>query len=357
MLSICFLHELIKYKTHIVFTGKSSRNKEGYDRRFQCSNSSSGDSSISTYDLQCIIDKLKTERVRSSTKRNYYSVWKSFNKFFIKLDNKPDCWEDRLTLFIGYLIQCNKTSQTCKSYISAIKNVLADDGITLNEDRLLLSSLTKACRYKNDTVRQRFPINRNMLCLILKQVSEHFSDQLYLSVLYKALFSTAYHGLFRVSELTAGEHAVMVKDVHIAKNKLKLLFILRSSKTHGLYTTPQMVKITGKQNASKKQDIKGALSLPCPWKLLKEYLALRPGYKEQTEAFFVFRDHSPVSPNNMRSVLKIILKECRFNETVYDTHSFRIGKATDLLRIHKYSVETIKKIGRWSSNCVFKYLR
>ena len=44
--------------------------------------------------------------------------------FFVRLDSKPECWEDRLILYIGFLIEKNRRSSTIKSYISAIKAVL-----------------------------------------------------------------------------------------------------------------------------------------------------------------------------------------------------------------------------------------
>ena len=89
---------------------------------------SSGASTISTVEMHRIIDKLKQERVRSTTKSNYYSIWKAFNKFFLKLDNKPT-WEERLVLYAGYLVHSSKQSQMVCSYISAIKNILQDDGV------------------------------------------------------------------------------------------------------------------------------------------------------------------------------------------------------------------------------------
>ena len=59
------------------------------------------------------------------------------------------------------------------------------------------------------------------------------------------MLSTTCYGLFRVSELawTKSGHAALVKDVQIASNKNKFLFVLRSSKTHGAESPPQLVKI------------------------------------------------------------------------------------------------------------------
>ena len=181
-----------------------------------------------------IVDRLKSERVRSSTRRNYYSVWKNFNEFFIRLDVKPNTWEDRIVLFIAHLIESDYKSQTVSSYLSAIQGVLAEEGVQLNEDKFLLSSLIRACRLKNDKIRTRLP----------KQTAQHFMsiNQEYLATLYCSLFATAYFGMFRVGALMAGEHPILVNDVHIGENKNKVLFTLRTSKTHGRGSKPQIVK-------------------------------------------------------------------------------------------------------------------
>ena len=175
----------------------------------------SSTSSISTRDITNIIEKLKRDRVRDTTKRNYYCVWKNFNEFFIKLDNKPSSWEDRLTLYVGFLVQQNKKSTTVRSYISAVKAVLADDGVMLSENRYLISSLTRACKLINDKVRTRLPIQKRMLERILQCTEEFFDQQQYLSRLYKAIFSSAYYGMLRVGEIVSGDHPVKAPDVHI----------------------------------------------------------------------------------------------------------------------------------------------
>ena len=145
--------------------------------------------------MQNIIERLKMETVRSSTRKNYYSVWKTFNNFIIQLDIKPNNWEDRLTLFIGYLIEFKKVqSQTIRSYVSAIKTVLLEDGYEVSEDKFLLSSLVRACKFRNDYVRTRLPIQRNLLSELLKFTENYYlqQGQLFLARLFKALFVTAY---------------------------------------------------------------------------------------------------------------------------------------------------------------------
>ena len=83
-------------------------------------------------EMQQIVDDLRHQQYRDCTKRNYYAVWRVFNQFFIRLDYKPSNWEDRLTLFVGFLIQSNKQSSTVKSYISAIKAVLKENNFKID---------------------------------------------------------------------------------------------------------------------------------------------------------------------------------------------------------------------------------
>ena len=40
------------------------------------------------------IDKMKCNRVRNTTKKNYLGIWRTFNQFYIRLDIKPESWED-----------------------------------------------------------------------------------------------------------------------------------------------------------------------------------------------------------------------------------------------------------------------
>ena len=242
--------------------------------------------------------------------------------------------------------------QTIRSYLSAIRATLQNLGIKLNEDIFLLNSLTKACRLKNDSFCLWLPIQKQLLLMVLDITEEFYQDQEYLSILYKTLFATAYFGLFRVSELTMGSHAISVVDVHMGQNKEKVLFILQSSKTHGHYAKPQQVKISSKPAGS---EWKGE-TRHCPFFLLRAYITVRPKYRSPSEPFFIFRDFSPVSAMQMRDTLRLMLKVGGFSHLSYCTQSLRSGRACDLLD-YGLSVETIKKLGRWKSNAVYTYLK
>ena len=316
--------------------------------------SKSTSSAISTASIRHIVERLKMDRVRDTTKNNYYGIWRSFNEFFIKLDLKPETWEERMVLYAGYLADNQQKSATIKSYMSAIKSVLKDDGVEICEDRFLLTSITRACGYKNDRITTRLPIQKGILNILLNNLFQIFQDQPYLLALYQALFITAYFGMFRVGELTTGTHPVLAKDVHIADNKNKMMFVLHTSKTHWTNNNPQIIKISSvKQNNSSS-----ANSLWfCPYKLIRNYLSVRKKeFRSTNEPFFIFRDRSPVTPDNFRRTLKLALEMARLNFRNYNCQSFRSGRASDLLRM-KVPVEVIRRLGRWRSSAIYKYFK
>ena len=118
--------------------------------------------------------------------------------------------------------------------------------------------------------------------------------------MYKTIFVMAYYGLFRIGEFTSGNssHTIRARNVHVASNKDKILVILYSSKTHGLESVPQKVKITSA--ASYARNKLNQKKFFCPFCLIKEYLALRGGYTDESEPFFIFKDGTYVKDYHIR---------------------------------------------------------
>ena len=151
----------------------------------------------------------------------------------------------------------------------------------------------------------------------------------------------------RIGEVTQGEHVIKAKDVHQGKNKTQILAVLYSSKTHGKGNPPQKIRIA-KQEYDKLDY--------SPVDEINKFISVRPPYKEVNEQFFVFQDHSQVKPQHVRTLLREILGKLNLDSANYDTHSFRIGRATDQFR-WGVDLERIKRHGRWESNAVYSYLR
>ena len=228
---------------------------------------------------QWIVYRLKSQCHRDTTRQIYYTIWKLFSEFYLKLDCKPTEWEERITLYAAYLIDTNKQYSTVNSYISAIKAVLQEEGIELKQNQFLLTALTRACKLHNDCFSVKLPIHQDLLAIILSEIHKAYNEkdhQPYLALLYRTIFSTSYFGLFRVSEKaqTPGNHAVKVGDVQIGQNKKKFMFVLRSSKTHNSGNTPQIIKISSTKKKGNTQRT-NRLELPCPFDLLHQYSRCR----------------------------------------------------------------------------------
>ena len=292
---------------------------------------------------------------------NYQSIWRKFNHFVIRLDVKPPLWEDRWLLYCAYLIDMGTQSRTLKSYTSAVKKILILDGYKWNDSRVLLDSLTGACCLINDRVKQRLPIRHGLLELIFSELSRIFGEsQPYLENLYQSLFSMAYYGLMRVGELTLSTHVLRAKNIHVAHNKNKIMIVLYTSKTHGKESRPQEIKISESQRIQNSsvgfKCCHFEQNIFCPFKMVRKYMALRGGYGDDLEQFFIFRDRSPVKPTHARTVLYQTLESLGLDTHFYDFVSFRSGRASDMLK-YGYSVEQIKFAGRWKSNAVYNYIK
>ena len=207
----------------------------------------------------------------------------------------------------------------------------------MSEDRYLLNSLVRACKYQNNSVIFHKPIQKPLLNRLLKEIDARYDNadsnpQPYLASLYKAIFVAGYYGLLRIREVVKGTHPVLVRGVQIGQNKDKVLFELKTSKSHWHDDPPQTVKIQS-TNCVSKTDFKRdpQVNTYCPYRILRKYSRLRPKYKSEWEQFFIYRDRSPVTATNINKVLKSLLTACDYSAEHFSFHSFRSGRGVDLL--------------------------
>ena len=260
----------------------------------------------------------------------------------MRLDSKPDSWEERTSLYAAHLVDRGVQSQTLKTYVSAIKRTLVDDGYIWNDNMVLLNMLTRACKVVNDQVRTRLPIKGSLLELLLFEIQRKFS-QTYLIALYQALFMLGYYGMMRVGELTQSEHTLKAKNVHMGRNKEKLLLVLYSSKTHGEGHRPQKIKIVANKHEHKSTKVLKRHF--CPFKVINKFINMRNPIIDDDEQFFIFSDGSPVQPVQATLVLRQLLKSLGLQEMLYAMHSFRIGRTSELVNFG-YSITDVQWMGR-----------
>ena len=96
-------------------------------------------------------------------------------------------------------------------------------------------------------------------------------------------------------------------------------------------------------------------SILCPVQAFREYLDVRPSASRHAQ-FFLTQSGSPLTYDTVRTNLQAQCKALGLRELKLNTHSFRIGRATDLF-LAGVSIETIKVWGRWKSDAIYKYLK
>ena len=175
-------------------------------------------------------------------------------------------------LFVTHLIDKGMQSSTVRSYVSAIKKILIEDGYQWNNTKILLSSLTRACRLVNDHVKTRLGINVGLLEVLLFEIQRFFrknnKNQPYLVLLYQTIFALGYYGLMRVGKLTFSKHIKKATYVHLATNKQQILIVLYSSKTHSKANRPQKIKITADVRNIEQRQKRNF----CPFTLMSRYM-------------------------------------------------------------------------------------
>jgi site-specific recombinase XerD len=178
------------------------------------------------------------------------------------------------------------------------------------------------------------------ICNVLHAVTNNeFENRL-----FKTMFTLAYFGLFRISELVATRttnRAVGFSEVKIANDK-KSVFITLTVYKNNQYGKPVTLKIPCEADIS-----------ICPVCSLRSYLAVRPDINGQ---FFIHMNGTPVTRYQFSAVLQKSLSRTKFGSEKYKSHSFRIGRATQLASSGLPETE-IMKLGRWNSTAYLTYIR
>ena len=305
-------------------------------------------------DLNLEAEKLVKSSMAISSWKTYNTASNSFSKFRDSL-GLSEIWPapvDHLALFIAYLSHKGMASSSVITYISGLSHMHKFNNWIDNTQCFLISKMLLGLRKErpqNPDV--RVPISLGLLkrlILSLKSVC----TSLYEAHLFSAAFSLAFFALLRVSEIAVytnrdheSGHALNFENVSFKQDKgqSELHIVIRSSKTDQYAKSITLV-------VQEQLDID-----ICPVKLLRRYFSIRFSGMNGSNKLFVHFDGSPLTRFQFCSVLKKCLAFCEVPLHVR-SHSFRIGRATDLA-INGVSDEQIKTYGRWSSSSYLRYIR
>ena len=214
-------------------------------------------------------------------------------------------------------------------------------------DSFLLEKLLLSYEKEDPSQDFRLPITKSVLSSILeaiKKVTYSTRERAMLS----ALFSLMYHALLRVSEIA--------KTDGPTDHNLEFCQITKKSQINSeLYIQFQSYKHSDTRSLPPPMRISANQSKHCPVSLYNNYLNHRGHFHQPTKAF-CHPNSTPLTGDYVSKKLRSALSMALFDSFEFNTHSFRIGRATDMAAAGA-SDRQIMIAGRWKSLAFKKYIR
>ena len=184
------------------------------------------------------------------------------------------------------------------------------------------------------------PITKPILQALIAALPFALNNQ-YQLALWRAVFLLTFHGCMRAGEVTLAnnpQNLIQISQIQLTQDAVRIAF--RAYK-HSQGATPT---ITISADPS---------SNCCPVTSLRNYLAYRgpiPG------PLFIHQDASAATRQQFSERLKTTATMCNLPSHCYNTHSFRVGRATQMATDGQ-SDQTIRTAGRWKSSAFQRYIR
>ena len=248
-----------------------------------------------------------------------------------------------IACFVVYMSERGYAVSTIYSQLSAISYSHKILGYPPPNKHFLVDKVIKSvARAKPTQCDSRLPITLDMLKELLTVLDVLFKNYRE-KVLWKAMFSMAFHGFLRPGELCLSQHTLALDNVFVEPDKSAYVITFTSYK----HSKPgQLAKLRVPASSG---------LFACPVRIMLDYLVVRGGFKGPlfcdplggaitSQAFAKIVDLSVTSLGRVSDFGR------------YKGHCFRIGAATTawLLGV---SEARIKVMGRWSSNAFMKYVR
>lgn len=303
--------------------------------------------------MEAALQQFYERGLASSTRKSYSSGQKRFLDFCSKFNLIPiPPSEHTLLLFISKLGMDGLAMATIKCYLSSVRQLLIDTGISspviyTPRIELVIRGIKRAKVGSGTGKDSRLPITPS----ILKQLKRIWS-QPPLSGDKRMLWAAVCLGFFgylRCAEFTVPSMLAYDKKRHLSQDDVDLL------------TPPTILSISVLIKSSKTDQFGKGVSIflsrtgapLCPVSALLDYLSTRgpePG------PLFLRSNGQPLSRAYLVTQVHSALKEAGLNVQHFNGHSFRIGAATTALQ-SGISDAKIKLLGRWESSAYQLYLR
>ena len=250
---------------------------------------------------------------------------------------------EKLTLYAAVAhSHLGVSARSIPSYISGIQHFAK----LQNSDTLaMVLSGNKQLDFKAGIVaKQELPIGRELLARLISTLDLSTHN----GALAAAYMSISYAGWLRVNEVveTKAEHDVKWGDIALSVDTDDFLININSSKTNRFGPT-EKVPFLATHDAT------------CPSKHLLHYMnRLHPDQLHAESPVFLNSKGRPFSSKAALATVRAALTEVGEDPSLYGTHSFRIGAATDGA-LAGLSDQMLRRFGRWAptSRVFQRYVR
>ena len=287
--------------------------------------------------------------LRPSTQRQYnhhVQVCRTYVEYDLGLEWILPLRLSVVASFLAHLYSLGHSHGTITTYCSAIAYYHKIRNISDPMSTFYITKLLQGIKRSSKEVRSLKPISKQLLHTLVDSLPFVCQD-IYDRVLYRALMLFMYYGCLRVGEAIVSDgnddHTITLGGLQkvIINGKLEhILVTLTTFKYH--YAGKCQLRLSCRLDRRY-----------CPVQALSDYLMLRP---KVAGLVFVNTDGRPINRNNLASILRQLLIMEGLDSSDYSTHSFRIGRTTDLA-MDGIPAHQIKLIGRWASDAYKKYIR
>ena len=307
------------------------------------------------FDLTADIQHYLNLSVASTTKQTYGAGERNFLNFIshfkqASVEQYLPATEVLLTEYVAYLAKTIKYT-SIKTYLAAVRHYHIRHGFELNLQKMLRLQLVLRGikRSQGDQLRVRLPITIHHLQLFRMLLNIPKTAN-YESIMIWAAMTLAFFGFLRLGELTC--NCKFNSSVHLTKDNIA--FHPGKGLEHPSFMTVH-IKESKTDPFRKGHTITvGSIESPlCPVLAMKKYLSQR---SQTIGPLFIHISGKPLTKQTLTSETRTLLTQAGFNATKYAGHSYRIGAATTAASA-KLPAWLIKTLGRWSSDCLERYIK
>lgn len=292
--------------------------------------------------------KLINSSLQKSTRQAYAKSWSklcSFIKYSLKLKITLPISPRHVALYVAHLHTRKLRPSTIKTHMSAISYTHKIMGFNdPTSSFIVVKAIQGAQALKGKFEKKLKPITKHLLWKMIDNIPFCASSK-FANIMYTALFLLAFHACLRAGEVVQSSnksHTIQIQQVTTIKHKSRTAIRIQfKSYKHSKNNTP-VIHLLPEKNVRY-----------CPVRAIKSYIDKRG---QVSGPLFIHEHGKAVSRNQFSNFLKDCITMCGLQSQSYNTHSFRIGRATQMAR-DKVSEAKIKATGRWRSSAYVKYIR